>query len=239
MGLSNVSRNNSRSNYRWYVLTLSTLTFTVVFGMPTTAMPVLFKEISTELDLSLVQLGMVWGMIQLGIMFTVLVGGLLSDRFGVKRVLIVACFLAGAAGALRGLSDSFVTLTLTMFLFGFVAALTLATVNKACAVWFSGRYLKLAYGIIVIGMALGFTGGAMISATILSPLLGGWRNVMFFYGATSIVMSILWLLTRSEPAHIESMAGSKPITVSPGAIEGSSHQAGMASRIYLAGSDRL
>ncbi len=145
MGLSNVSRNNSRSNYRWYILTMATLTYIVVFGMPTTAMPVLFKEISTDLDLSLVQLGTVWGMIQLGGMFAVLIGGLLSDRFGAKRVLIVACFLAGVAGALRGLSDSFVILALTMFLFGFSTALTASPINKACAVWFKGRYLGLSF----------------------------------------------------------------------------------------------
>jgi cyanate permease len=33
----------------------------------------------------------------------------------------------------------------------------------------------------------------MISATILSPWLGGWRNVMFFYGALSAFAGIMWV----------------------------------------------
>lgn len=49
----------------------------------------------------------------------VFIGGALGDRFGVKRVLVISCFLAGLAGALRGLAGSFTTLVAAMFLFGF------------------------------------------------------------------------------------------------------------------------
>lgn len=201
------SRSN-RSNYRWYILTLSALTFTFVVAMPTMCMPVLFDEISQDLDLSLVQLGTVWGMVPLAGMFVVLIGGLLGDRFGVKPVLIAVCFLTGLAGAIRGLSDSFITLTITMFLFGLLSAIIPPIVHKSCSVWFPGRQLGLANGVVSMGMAVGFTVGAMISATILSPLLGGWSNVLLLYGAISVVISILWLLTHSEPDVVQPSASS-------------------------------
>lgn len=76
------------SNYRWYILTLGALTHTFAVAMPMMSLPVLFKEISVELDLNLVQIGTVWGMIPLAGIFVVLIGGLLGDRFGVKRTLI-------------------------------------------------------------------------------------------------------------------------------------------------------
>lgn len=41
-------------------------------------------------------------MIPLAGLFVVLIGGLLGDRFGVKRTLGTLCLLAGVAGALRG-----------------------------------------------------------------------------------------------------------------------------------------
>jgi len=167
-------------------------------------MPVLFDEIAQDLELSLLQIGAVWGMVPLAGMFVVLLGGLLGDRFGVRPVLTTACFLAGLAGALRGLSDSFTTLTVTMFLFGLITAVIPPIVHKTCAIWFPGRQLGLANGVVSMGMAVGFTVGAMISATILSPLLGGWNNVIFLYGAISVVISILWRLTRSGPGQIES-----------------------------------
>ena len=196
--------NNSRSYYRWFILALSALTFTFVVAMPTMCLPVLFEEIGRDLDLSLVQIGTIWGMAPLAGMFVVLAGGLLGDRFGAKRVLAVSCLLAGLAGALRGLSGDFATLVGTLFLFGLLTATIPPVVHKTCGIWFSGRRLGLANGVVSMGMAVGFTVGAMISATVLSPALGGWRNVLFLYGGISIVIGILWLFTRSQPEQAES-----------------------------------
>jgi len=197
----------SRANQRWFVLALAALTFTFVVAMPTMCLPVLFEEISDDLGLSLVQIGTVWGMAPLAGVFVVLVGGLLGDRFGTKRVLSTACFLAGLSGALRGLSVDFFTLAATLFLFGLVTASIPPVVHKTCGIWFSGRHLGLANGVVSMGMAVGFTLGAMISATTLSPWLGGWRNVLLLYGAISIAIGLLWLLTPSRPAQVESSTG--------------------------------
>jgi MFS family permease len=163
------------------------------------SMPVLFTEISEDLGLSLVQVGTVWGITGLAGIFVVLIGGLLGDRFGVKLVITTACLLAGIAGASRGLSGNFATLMLTMFLFGLTSSVIPVNVHKNCGIWFSSRQLGLANGVVSMGMALGFTVGAMISATVLSPWLGGWKNVMFLYGAIAIVIGILWSLTRTHP----------------------------------------
>jgi cyanate permease len=197
---------NGGSHYRWYILTLATLTFTFVVAIPTMCMPVLFKEISQDLHLSLVQIGTVWGIAFLAGACVVLAGGVLSDRFGARSVLSVLCFLAGLAGAMRGLSGSFATLAITMFFFGLLTAIIPATIHKTCGVWFLGRHLGLANSIVSMGMALGYATGAIISATILSPLLGGWRHVLFLYGAISMVISGLWLLTRGASSQAASQA---------------------------------
>ena len=60
--------------------------------------------------------------------------------------------------------------------------------HKAASEWFSGKQLGLANGLLAMGMGVGFTLGAMISATVLSPILGNWRNVMFAYGILAIVI---------------------------------------------------
>jgi DHA1 family multidrug resistance protein-like MFS transporter len=43
----------------------------------------------------------------------------------------------------------------------------------------------------------------MFSATVLSPLLGGWRNVLFLFGAPGIIIGLLWLITGREPQESE------------------------------------
>ena len=206
--MSIVNYKNSGSGYRWYVLSLAALTNTFAFGIPMMSLPVLFKEISEDLELSLVQIGVVWGVVFLGGLFVVLIGGLLSDRFGVKRTLSALCFFNGLAVALVGLSGSLTSLAATIFLVGLININIPISAHKSAGIWFSGRQLGLANGIVALGMGLGYAAGSMVSATILSPLLGGWRNVLFLYGAISIIISVLWLLTWSEPAQVESSAGS-------------------------------
>jgi len=189
----------SDSNYRWFVLTLAGLTATLVIAAPTMALPVLFHEMAEDLGLSLVQIGAVWGIGSLAGVLAALVGGAIGDRFGTKRILAIGCLALGVAGASRGFSIDLATLTGTVFLSGLVAAAIPINLHKVCGIWFSRRRLGLANGVIAAGMAFGFMIGSMISATVLSPWLGGWRHVLFFYGAIACVMSIPWALTRAAP----------------------------------------
>ena len=75
-------------------------------------------------------------------------------------------------------------------------------VFKMTATWFPSRQLGIANGILTAGMGIGFTLGSMISATLLSPLLGGWRRVLFLYGAVSIIIAVLWIITIKEQQPI-------------------------------------
>lgn len=190
---------SSRTEYRWYILALSAATHTFAAAIPFSCLPALFKEISDDLGLSLVQIGTVWGMVSLAGVFTTFLGGWLGDRFGVRPVLAVACVLAGVTGALRGISSDFAGLTATVFAFGMVRSVVPVNIHKAVSIWFRGRNLGMANGVVSMGMGIGLTLGPLISATLLSPLLGGWRNVLFLYGAISILVGILWFIIGGEP----------------------------------------
>jgi MFS family permease len=205
--------NSYGSLYRWYVLVLAALTYTCGMAMPRMCMPVLFKEISIDLNLSLVQIGTIWGTDSLAFVTTILAAGLLGDRFGVRRVLGIACLLAGGAGALRGLSSGFANLAATTFLFGLTQAFIPVNVVKTTGVWFSGRHLGLANGITSVGMAIGFMAGSMLSATVLSPLLGGWRWVLLLYGTLSASVGVLWFFTVREPGQVVSGGSTARLTL--------------------------
>lgn len=184
-------------------MALTMLTYAVTAGAERLCMPVLFKEISSDLGLSMMAIGMIWGMDPLAGVFVGLPGGLLADRFGVKRTLVVICTLCGVFGALRGLSNNFASMAATMFLFGLAIAMVPSIVPKVTAVWFSGRNLGLTNALINVAWAIGAMMATMLSATVLSPLLGGWRNVLFLFGAPAIIISLLWLTTGREPHESE------------------------------------
>jgi NNP family nitrate/nitrite transporter-like MFS transporter len=190
-------------HYRWYVLTLAGLTYALIAGASRMCMPVLFKQIADELKLSVTAVGTVWGMDPLAGVFIGLPSGLLADRFGIKRSLTVLCILAGAFGALRGISNSFFSLAAIMFLFGLMAAAAPSIVPKATAVWFGGKHLALANGILIVAWSIGAMVATQFSATVFSPLMGGWRNVIFLFGGISAALGLLWFFTGREPDKTE------------------------------------
>jgi len=205
--VSRMNRGTDRSRYRWYMLALSGVTATLAVAAPSMAMPVLFAEIAADLQLSLIQVGAIWGMVSFAGLFAGLAGGIIGDRFGTKLTLAVACLLIGLAGASRGLSNGLGTMTVTVFLTGLVSAAIPMNLHKVCAIWFSGKRLGSANAVISAGMALGFMVGSLISATVMSPWLGSWRAVLFFYGCIAVLISVPWALTRVAPAERVRLAG--------------------------------
>ena len=217
--------------YRWYVLGLATLTFTLVAGMPTMALPVLFPEIAADLGLTIVQVGVVWGMGSLTGIFMGLLGGVIGDRIGAKRTLVMACLLVGLTGALRGLATNYLLLLLSVFLVGLIQPVIPINIHKSCGIWFPGRQLGMANGIVSTGMALGFMLGSLLSATVLSPWLGGWRGVIFFYALIALLFSLAWSTMRAGPAQVTPAI---PLGKRPGIWQGLRHVATLKN-VWLLG----
>jgi len=187
-------------NYRWYILAVTMISYGFVTGAARLCMPVLFKEISNDIGLTVTQVGTIWGMDPLAGIFIGLPGGLLADRFGVRRTAAVVCILAGVFGALRGISVNFISMAVIMFLFGLMAAATPSVIPKVTAEWFGGRQLGLANALLNIAWGIGAMAATMFSATTLSPLLGSWRWVLLFYGVPCVILGLLWLTTREPDA---------------------------------------
>ena len=178
-------------------------TYGTIAGAERMCMPVLFKEISSDLHLDLVSIGAIWGIDPLAGIFLGLPGGLLVDRFGLKRTLAVVCILGGIFSALRGFSVNFVSLLATTFIFGMLATMGPVITPKATALWFDRKSLGLANALINIASSIGLMFATMTSATLLSPLLGGWRNVLFVLGIPAVIIGLLWIFTAREPRKEE------------------------------------
>ncbi|HTY81789.1 MAG TPA: MFS transporter [Dehalococcoidales bacterium] len=175
------------------------LAYGIITGAERACMPVLFKQISLDLNLSIVNLGTIWGLDPLAGIFVGLPGGLLVDRLGIKRTMVVVCFLAGIFSALRGFSTNFATMAGSTFLFGMMAAMAPAIVPKTTTVWFKKEQLGLTNSLIFIASSVFAMAATLTSATVLSPWLGGWQNVLFLLGAPAILLSLIWWITARDP----------------------------------------
>lgn len=199
--------------YKWYLLGLAVLTNMLIAAIPAMAMSVMAKEISLDLHLSLTQVGVVWGIGSLPGIVTGLLAGAIGDRLGPKRVLAVGCLVLGLLGAARGLATNFISMTAIVFLGGVLAPFTSTNAVKTAGLWFPPRQLGLASGLISMGMAGGFLIGSLTSATLLSPLLGGWRYVFLLYGGLGALLCIPWSFTRAAPPEHAAAAGVLPMSM--------------------------
>ncbi len=184
------------SPYRWVMLALVSLSGFIAMGFPITSLSALFSEIAESLDLDLVQIGVIWGVgMAMGIV-TGLAGGALIDYFGTKRMLVALCLFAGVAGALRGLAVDFWSFVLFSFLMGMAQPILPLNFIKLNREWFSSRQLGFAAGVMSVGFAAGAMLGSRFGATVLSPLLGGWRAVLVFLGLCSVLLALVWAVAH-------------------------------------------
>ena len=190
------ARTAPSSREKWLVLSVATLTHLFVVAVPYAAIPVLINEISHDLNMSLVEIGTMWSASSFASLLMYLPGGIIGDRFGVLRTLGVSCLLSGLALFLRGFSTNYLMFIATSFAYSLVSALLPVNVHKTVSVYFHGKHLGIANGVVSMGMGVGATLGALLSATYLSPWLGGWRNVLYLYGAASLVVTGLWWFTN-------------------------------------------
>jgi len=194
MNISIDPADRTSSRYRWVILAMTTLTGFILMGFPTTALSALFSEIADSVNLDLIQIGLVWGVGTVMGIFTTLIGGPLIDYFGTRRSLVALCIATGITGALRGFSVDFGTLFITSFLFGMVQPVLPMNLIKLNRQWFTPDQLGLASGIMSAGFATGLMLGSRLSATVLSPMLGGWRGVLIFLGVLACIIGVLWLV---------------------------------------------
>jgi MFS family permease len=181
---------------KWYILGLVVLTNMFIVAIPTMGLSVLSKQISTDLHLNLVQMGIVWGVGGLPGIFTGLLGGAIGDKLGPKRIIMVATLLAGLAGLSRGLASNFAWMVISVLISGGLIPFVTMNGFKICGQWFPSKQLGLANGVISMGMAFGFLLGALLSATLFVPLLGGWRNVLMVYGMIGALLCIPWFFVE-------------------------------------------
>ncbi len=192
-----------KAAYRWHMVGYLFL-IGCFFGFSLGVMPPLIPFIEEDIALSHTQVGVLWGAAALGLFLFSLIGGHAGDRFGVKRVTVIALPFVAVLGGLRAFCDSFSTLALVMFLLGVAGGFIVPNLAKAVGMWFGPSELGRANGIVLIGGAIGGGIAMTMAASVLEPWLGGWRNVMLLGAGLSFLVWVIWavLAREREPSGV-------------------------------------
>ncbi|MBW2370140.1 MAG: MFS transporter [Deltaproteobacteria bacterium] len=183
--------------FRWVI---AAMWFAIYFfsSLAFFCMPPLFAEISRDIPLTKVQMGIIFGMNPLASLFLAFIAGSISDRFGSRWVVGAAFLLITVAGGLRATSHSVLDLIIFAFLMGVGTAFFGPNVPKVLGTWFPKEELGKANGFVMTAIPLGGAAAIASSASILSPAFGGWRGVMVACAVICLVVTVLWMILYRE-----------------------------------------
>lgn len=154
--------------------------------------------IQMEFGLSKTDLGLVLGIFGYAYALLQIVGGWISEKFGVRRTLFVCAVVWAASTVATGLVGGFISLLVVRFILGLGESATFPTATRAMSNWYSREKRGFAQGIthtfarLANAVAPPIVGGLM--------LLIGWRGAFVILGLVSFVWACLWMwYFRDDP----------------------------------------
>lgn len=181
------------SGCSYLMLTLGWLIY-FSFGLINTAIAPLVSPIMRDLNLNYTQMGIITGAWQLLYIFSAQPLGMLIDRFGVFRSLLLGSFVVSISALMRFFVSGFIDLFASVAIFGMGGPLISIGTPKLISIWFRGRNRGTALGINASGSVMGSVAALSLTNSLILPLAGGWRNVFLFYSILGFCIASIWLL---------------------------------------------
>jgi MFS family permease len=156
--------------------------------------------IRADLDLTPVQMGVVFSAFTLAYSLFEVPSGWLGDVMGPRRILTRIVLWWSAFTMATGLAQGFRSLVLIRFLFGAGEAGAFPNAVRSFATWFPVRERGMANGVLFFGSRLG---GALTAPLVLFLVRQyGWRTSFAAFGALGLVWAVIWFRSyRDRPAE--------------------------------------
>jgi MFS family permease len=190
--------------YRWTVLIFISLAMFGNYYVYDAVAPV-FDLLSSQLDFTDKQLGLLYSVYSIAAVIVLLIGGYIIDRFGTKRAIFVFALICLFAAAVTAVSPKIGIMLTGRFMLGLGAEPLIVAVTTALAKWFKGKELSFAFGINLTIARLGSV-SADWSPAWARPLYDNWQDPLWLATAmagVSVAGAMLyWMLeSRAEAKY--------------------------------------
>ena len=181
---------------RWWLLAGLWLVY-FSFGLSVSSLAPLVAPIEADLNISHTLMGSIMGAWQLVYIFAAVPCGILLDKLGGRRALLIGALLLGVSTAGRAVADDYFSFLFAVMLFGLGGPIVSSGAPKVVAQLFTGSDRGLAMGIYMTGPAIGGVVSLTLTNSYLLPWLGDWRAVMWLWAAVSAGAALLWFAVSS------------------------------------------
>ena len=155
--------------------------------------------ISEELNLSSVQLGLIFSAFGWTYAALQIPGGIMADRFGPRIVYTVSLIAWSTITFVQGFATGFAALLILRMAIGIFEAPSYPTNNRIVTTWFPENERASAIAV--------YTSGQFIGLAFLAPALtalehyAGWQGLFFTTGLVGIVWGVVWYFIYRDPAE--------------------------------------
>ncbi|WP_425059877.1 putative galactarate transporter [Sporomusa carbonis] len=187
----------NKSNYRWIVLAILFVTYTINFA-DRTNLGIVLPTLKQEFELTNLQLGQLASFFFLSYALVQIPAGFIYSRYGTRVLVPVSVFLFSLVTVLMGTATSAAQLTWLRLALGISEGPGPVGMATTVKTWFPKKEQSF---------ATSFFSASVMFAPIVVPIVGvwilvnyGWRSVFYWFGFPGIVMAILWyLLIHNSP----------------------------------------
>ncbi len=174
---SALARSEPTRFYRWVVLFFISLTMFGNYYLYDSIAPVA-DLLKSQLGFSDQMIGRLYSMYSYSAFALLLLGGIIIDRIGTKKAVMLFGSLCAVAGVLTAVSPDVHVMYAGRFLLGFAAESLIAAVTTALAKWFKGKEIGLAFGINLTIARLGSL-GTDYSPTLFARWYHNWQDPLW------------------------------------------------------------
>ncbi|HBW1604117.1 TPA: MFS transporter [Klebsiella pneumoniae] len=181
--------------YQYYVLLLG---FLIIFidGYDTAVMGFIIPSLVHQWQLTPAQAGMILGSAMTGVALGALIAGNLADRYGRKKVLLIALALVSVLSLAGAAAQSPQQLALCRFLAGMGLGAVMPVCVTFVAEYVPARCKSTAMTAMYSGFSLGSGGAGLLAAWMLQHF--HWGSLLLIGGVIPAGLLLLLLVTLSE-----------------------------------------
>jgi MFS family permease len=197
---------------RWLALVLLSVAMFGNYYLYDTIAPVA-DLLTSQLGFNDEQIGLLYSTYSWAAVLVLIGGGILIDRFGTARSILLFAAITTVAGVLMVATSDFRVMAASRFLLGVGAEPLIVAVTTAIAKWFKGKELSFAFGLNLTIARLGSV-AADNSPTWARPFYENWQGplrVGAVLGATCVAAGVLyWMLEGRVARRYQLGAAGKP-----------------------------
>ena len=188
-----------RAGIRWLLLA-GVYAVYLIFGLLTAGLAPLAEPIAEALHVGSGTMGLLFGLWPLAYIAASVPGGMLLDRLGLRRTLLVAVAIMAVSALLRAFAQTPAQFAAAVALFGIGGPLVSVGAPKLIAQVFDGRTRGAAMGVYITGPYVGGILALSLTNSIMLPLAGNdWRGVMVMQAGLAMLAGLVWLTIALLP----------------------------------------